>query len=127
MKKHVFAVVVGYIYGDIYKKVSESLHLYQPATAPAVDTGVHIYEYSSEGIVNHLVSNYPLPEGSDVGFILSSAAEIDSEQYEQGAEEAGLMMYADPTMTEAYQETPSLLYLGAMLGFNEDGTGVYEE
>lgn len=127
MKKHVFAIVVGYMHHEMYQEVSEAVRKYHPLQAPSIQTGIHIYEYSSEGIINNLVTNYPLPEGTDVGYILCEASEIDAEAYESGMKEAGLQLYTDPKMTEGYDETPALLYLGAMLGYDEDGTDRYEE
>lgn len=127
MKKQVFVVVVGYIHGEVYNQVAGALLPYQPSQRPAVETGIHIYQYNEEGIISHLCTNYPLPEGSDVGYLLTEAAEHDNERYEQGYEEAGLILYPDPAQLEGYGETPDLRYLGAIHGYNEDGSGYWEE
>ena len=127
MKKHVFLVVTGYIKKEIYEQAETAIQAYLPLQAPAIESGIHIYPYSDEGIVSHLVTNYPLPEGSDIGFILVEASERNYEAYEAGVQEAGIVLFDTPMTTEAEDETPSLTYLGGILGYNEEGTGYFEE
>lgn len=126
MKKNACVVVSGYIFGEIYKEVSEALSEYHPVQAHPIYTGIHIYPYSSEGAISHLCTNYPLPEGSEVGYILSQASDVDMQEYDKGNENAGLAMYDQPTMLEAYAESPDMLYLGSLLGYDEDGIERYE-